>query len=93
MRYDKKMIRSAIKARIDENNEWALYGRRSTSFGLRIPEHHFYMRNNHLSLKVYDSRGEVVDDLGNVVCEYVRKWSARRTNLAYKELMPTIRWA
>jgi len=93
MKYNKKMIREAIKARIDECNAYALYGRYpSTSFG-RIPEHHFYMRNNKLTLKVYDTRGEVVDDSGKVVVSYERKWSAKKVCLTYKELMPKLEWA
>ena len=94
MKYDKRMIRKAIKARIDKDNEWNLYGRGGyTRWDARLPEHHFYMRNNDLALMVFPDHGEVVDGHGNVVCRYERKWSAHKTCLTYKELMPSIQWA
>ena len=43
MKYNKQMIRAAIKARIDQDNAYNLYGRfPSTSWNAPIPEHHFY---------------------------------------------------
>ena len=91
-RINKKMVRAAIKARIDEDNEWSLFGRRPTSFGLRIPEHHFYMRNNGFRIVNDNNDGMVIDGDGNVVAKWKRKWSQRKVCLTYKELMPTIEW-
>lgn len=94
MKYNKKMIRAAIKQKIDEYNDYALHGRfPSTSWNQRIPEHHFYMRDNKLQLKVYDGRGEVIDENGNVIVSYIRKWSTKKVCLTYKELMPKLEWA
>lgn len=92
MRYDRKKIRAAIKARIDEDNDWALYGRRNTSFGLRLPEWHFYMRDNNLRIVHDYNDGMVVDGEGNPVAKWKRKFSAKKVCLTYKELMPTIEW-
>ena len=94
MRYDKKMIRAAIKDKIDRDNAWNLYGKApSTSWNARIPEHHFYFRNHKLELRVYDARGEVTDEHGNVIVSYIRKWSSKKVCLTYKELMPKLEWA
>ena len=93
-KYDKQIIRKAIKARIDSDNEWALYGRTpSTRWNAPLPEYHFYMRNNKLAIKVGDSNGEVIDGDGNVIAQWVRKWSAKKVCCTYRELMPTISWA
>lgn len=93
MKLNKKMIRAAIKARIDEDNEWRLYGHASTKgWCSRLPEHHFYMRDNRLRIVNDNNDGKVVDEDGNVVAKWVRKWSAKRVCLTYKELMPTIEW-
>ena len=93
MKYNKKMIRAAIKARIDSDNEWRLYGHAgSTSWNAPIPEHHFYMRNNGLELRVGDSRGEVTDESGNVIVSWLRKFSTKKVCLTYKELMPKLEW-
>lgn len=93
MKYDKKMIREAIKARVNEYNEFALYGRYPSTRWDRIPEYHFYFRNNKLQLKVTDTHGEVVDESGNVIVRYIRRWSAKKVRLTYKELMPKLEWA
>ena len=94
MKYNKQMIRAAIKARIDQDNAYNLYGRfPSTSWNAPIPEHHFYFRNHGLSLKVRDNHGEVTDEQGNVIVRYERKWSAKKVCLTYKELMPKLEWA
>ena len=92
MRLDKRMVRAAIKARIDEDNEWNLYGRRSTSFGLRLPEWHFYMRDNGLRIVNDHYDGKVVDGDGNTVAKWKRKYGTRKVCLTYKELMPAIEW-
>lgn len=92
MRYDRKKIRQAIKARIDEDNEWALYGRRSTTFQLRLPEWHFYMRDHGLRIVNDYHNGMVIDKDGNEVAKWKRKYSAKKVCLTYKELMPTIEW-
>lgn len=93
MKYDKKMIRAAIKDKIDRDNAWNLYGKApSTSWNARIPEHHFYFRNNKLALNVYATYGEVTDDSGKVVVRYERKWSTKKVCLTYKELMPKLEW-
>lgn len=93
MKYDRKMIRAAIKARIDSDNDWNLYGHAGTTrWDARLPEHHFYMRDHKLRIVVKDGHGEVVDEFGNAVAKWVRKWSTRKVHLTYKELMPTIEW-
>ena len=48
--------------------------------------------NHGLELRVYDSRGEVTDRDGSVIAEYERKWSTKKVNLTYKELLPSIQW-
>lgn len=93
MKLNKKMIRAAIKARIDERNAFDIYGRRpSTRWNAPIPEHHFYMRNNGLTLTWSDGGGEITDKDGNVIARFVRKWSTKKERLTYRELMPTIEW-
>lgn len=93
MKLNKKLVRQAIKARIDEDNEWRLYGHAgSTSWNKRLPEHHFYMRDNGLRILVDDSEGRVVDKDGNDVAKWKRKYGSKRVCLTYKELMPTIEW-
>ncbi len=93
MKYDKKMIRAAIKNRIDDDNLFNLYGRYPSTRWDRIPEHHFYFRDHNLKLQVKDTKGQVIDGDGNVVVSYERKYSAKKVCLCYKELMPKLEWA
>lgn len=92
MKYDKRMIRAAIKQRIDDYNLFAIHGRHPSTRWDRIPEHHFYFRNHKLELRVSDIGGEVVDGDGNVIVSYIRKWSTKKVCLTHKELMPNLEW-
>ena len=93
MRIDKKSIRAAIKARIDERNDFNLYGRYpSTRWDARLPEWHFYLRNNNIEIKWTDCGG-TVEMNGKVIATIERKWSTKKTCLTYRELMPKINWA
>lgn len=94
MKLNKRYIRAAIKERIDRDNDWRLHGHAGTmSWNQRLPEHHFYMRDNKFRILNDDGEGKVVDADGNVIAKWKRKWSSKRICLTYKELMPTIEWA
>lgn len=83
---NKKYVREAIKERVERQNG----GRGLNEFGFhRLPEWHFYCRDN--DIRVDLDKG-VVTMRGEVVAKLTRKWSQRKVNLCYRELVPTVAW-